>query len=199
MRTIAMRGVLVLVVAMGLSACRTGNTPQSLPPAAKPENKTLGPGDVVEIRVRDQDDISGPYEVSDNGVVRFPWIGEVEVRGKTGPEIAALIEAELQSGWLKQPQVTVRVTERQNREVSVLGQVKEAGSYSYKAGLTIMQAISQAGGMNPLAAPRRVKLIRQTEKGRQTFEIDVTAILDSRAQDFALEPGDIVFVPEAAV
>lgn len=194
-----MRGVLVLVVAMGLSACRTGNTPQSLPPAAKPENKTLGPGDVVEIRVRDQDDISGPYEVSDNGVVRFPWIGEVEVRGKTGPEIAALIEAELQSGWLKQPQVTVRVTERQNREVSVLGQVKEAGSYSYKAGLTIMQAISQAGGMNPLAAPRRVKLIRQTEKGRQTFEIDVTAILDSRAQDFALEPGDIVFVPEAAV
>lgn len=193
-----MRGVLVLVAA-GVPACRTSNTPQSLPPAAKPENKTLGPGDVVEIRVRDQDDISGPYEVSESGVVRFPWIGEVQVRGKTGPEIAALIEAELQSGWLKQPQVTVRVTERQNREVSVLGQVKEAGSYSYKAGLTIMQAISQAGGMNPLAAPRRVKLIRQTEKGRQTFEIDVTAILDSRAQDFVLEPGDIVFVPEAAV
>lgn len=198
MKTVAMRALLVLVAA-SVPACRTGNTPQSLPPAAKPENKTLGPGDVLDIRVRDQDDISGPYEVSDTGMVRFPWIGEVEVRGKTGPEIAALIEAQLQSGWLKQPQVTVRVTERQNREVSVLGQVKEAGSYSYKSGLTIMQAISQAGGMNPLAAPRRVKLIRQTEKGRQTFEIDLTAILDSRAQDFALEPGDIVFVPEAAV
>lgn len=191
--------VLLVVVAAGIPACAPKNTLLSIPPAAKPENKTLGPGDVLDIRVRDQDDISGPYEVGDTGMLRFPWIGEVEVRGKTGPEIAALIEAELEAGWLKQPQVTVRVTERQNREVSVLGQVKEAGSYSYKSGLTLMQAISQAGGMNPLAAPRRVKLIRQTEKGRQTFEIDVTAILDSRAQDFALEPGDIVFVPEAAV
>lgn len=198
MSSLVMR-VLLVVVAAGIPACAPKNTLLSIPPAAKPENKTLGPGDVLDIRVRDQDDISGPYEVGDTGMLRFPWIGEVEVRGKTGPEIAALIEAELEAGWLKQPQVTVRVTERQNREVSVLGQVKEAGSYSYKSGLTLMQAISQAGGMNPLAAPRRVKLIRQTEKGRQTFEIDVTAILDSRAQDFALEPGDIVFVPEAAV
>lgn len=198
MRALATWMLWLLVVGAGVG-CRPTNTPQSLPPAAKPENKTLGPGDVLDIRVRDQEDISGPYEVGENGLVRFPWIGDVEVRGKTGPEIAALIEEQLQAGWLKQPQVTVRVTERQNREVSVLGQVKEAGSYAYKAGLTLMQAISQAGGMNPLAAPRRVKLIRETDKGRQTFEIDVTKILDSRAQDFALEPGDIVFVPEAAV
>lgn len=180
-------------------ACDAAQTPTSLPPAASPENKTLGPGDVIEVRVRDQDDISGPYEVGDDGTVRFPWIGVVEVRGKTGSEIAAKIEEQLAAGWLKQPQVTVRVTERQNREVSVLGQVKEAGSYPYKPGLTIMQAISLAGGMNPLASPRKVKLIRETEKGRQTFEIDVTKILDSRAQDFGLEPGDIVFVPESRV
>jgi polysaccharide export outer membrane protein len=191
--------VVVLFVVALLFACTTSTTPTSLPPGATPENKTLGPGDVIEVRVRDQDDISGPYEVSDDGTVRFPWIGIIEVRGKTGSQIATKIEEELQSGWLKQPQVTVRVTERQNREVSVLGQVKEAGSYPYKPGLTLMQAISQAGGMNPLASPRKVKLIRETDKGRQTFEIDVTKILDSRAQDFGLEPGDIVFVPESRV
>lgn len=193
------RLIVLVAVLLAVDACRPTTTPLTLPPAATPENKTLGPGDVIEVRVREQDDISGPYEVSDDGKIRFPWIGDIEVRGKTGAEIAAKIEQELQSGWLKQPQVTVRVTERQNREVSVLGQVKEAGSYPYKPGLTLMQAISQAGGMNPLAMPRRVKLIRQTDKGRQTFEIDVTAILESRAQDFGLEPGDIVFVPESPV
>jgi len=189
----------VLLIVAFIVACTPAVTPTSLPPGASPENMTLGPGDVIEVRVRDQDDISGPYEVSDDGKVRFPMIGAVEVRGKTGAEIALKIEEELAAGWLKQPQVTVRVTERQNREVSVLGQVKEAGSYPYKPGLTLMQAISQAGGMNPLASPRKVKLIRETDKGRQTFEIDVTKILDSRAQDFGLEPGDIVFVPESRV
>jgi protein involved in polysaccharide export with SLBB domain len=188
-----------LGVVLLLAACRPTSSALTLPPAATPENRTLGPGDIIEIRVREHDDISGPYEVSDDGKIRFPWIGDVEVRGKTGAAIAEKIELELQSGWLKQPQVTVRVTERQNREVSVLGQVKEAGSLPYKPGMTVMQAISQAGGMNPLAMPRRVKLIRQTDKGRQTFEIDVTAILESRGQDFALEPGDIVFVPESPV
>lgn len=189
---------MLLVVAF-IVACTPAVTPTSLPPGASPDNKTLGPGDVIEVRVRDQDDISGPYEVSDDGMVRFPMIGAVEVRGRTGAQIAQKIEQELAAGWLKQPQVTVRVTERQNREVSVLGQVKEAGSYPYKPGLTLMQAISLAGGMNPLASPRKVKLIRETDKGRQTFEIDVTKILDSRGQDFALEPGDIVFVPESRV
>jgi protein involved in polysaccharide export with SLBB domain len=193
------RACLGLGVVLLLAACRPTNPTLTLPPAATPENRTLGPGDIIEIRVREHDDISGPYEVSDDGKIRFPWIGDVEVRGKTGAAIAEKIELELQSGWLKQPQVTVRVTERQNREVSVLGQVKEAGSLPYKPGMTVMQAISQAGGMNPLAMPRRVKLIRQTDKGRQTFEIDVTAILESRGQDFALEPGDIVFVPESPV
>ena len=170
-----------------------------VPPSNTIERKTLGPGDVLEIRVTDRDELSGPYEVSDAGTIRFPLIGDIEVQQKTQGQIAAEIEAKLGDGWFKQPQVAVRVTERQNREVSVLGQVKESGSYPFKPGLTVMQAISLAGGMNPLAMPRRVKLIRETDKGRQTYEIDTTAILESRAQDLTLEPGDIVFVPESPV
>lgn len=180
-------------------ACVRGSGTTVVPPSNTAERKTLGPGDVLEIRVTDRDELSGPYEVSDAGTIRFPLIGDIEVQQKTQGQIAAEIEAKLADGWFKQPQVAVRVTERQNREVSVLGQVKEAGSYPFKPGLTVMQAISLAGGMNPLAMPRRVKLIRETENGRQTYEIDTTAILESRAQDLALEPGDIVFVPESPV
>lgn len=191
------RVVFALLVLLG--ACRPTDTPVVLPPAASPEDKTVGPGDVIEIRVGDHEEISGPYEVADDGTIRFPWIGDVKVRGSTLAKISSDIEARLADGWLKQPQVAVRVTERLNREVSVLGQVKEAGSYPFKPGLTLMQAIGLAGGMNPLAMPRKVKLIRETDQGRKTFEIDTTKIIDSRAEDFVLEPGDIVFVPESPV
>jgi len=194
----ASRRLFVLgLVAVG---CRLGAGDQTtLPPAAATTNKTLGPGDMLEIKVGDREDLSGEYEVGDDYKIRFPWIGEVDVKQKTHTQIAADIEGRLKDGWLKQPQVRVRVTERQNREVSVLGQVKEAGSYPFKPGLTLMQAISLAGGMNPLAQARKVKLIRDTDKGRQTFEVDVTAILDSRRADLPLEPGDIVFVPESPI
>src|SRR5690606_23091875 len=119
--------------------------------------------------------------------------------GHTRGEIAELIEQELADGWLRQPQVTVRVVDRQNREVSVLGQVNEPGSYPYKERLTLVQAISLAGGMNPLAQAKKVKLIRETDEGTKTYEIDVRTILDSRRADLPLEPGDIVFVPEAPI
>jgi polysaccharide export outer membrane protein len=194
------RGLLLGLGAAVVVAC--GPRPRedvTLPPAASPENRALGPGDTIEVLVGDRKDLSGEYEVGDDYKFRFPWIGDVEVKQKTHTEIAADIENRLKDGWLKQPQVRVRVTDRKNREVSVLGQVNEAGSYPFKPGLTLMQAISLAGGMNPLAHKRKVKLIRDTDKGRQTFEVDVTAILDSRTNDLALEPGDIVFVPESPI
>lgn len=188
------------LAALAVVACRPTQTGTvTLPPAASPENRALGPGDMIEVLVGDRKDISGEYEVGDDYKIRFPWIGEVDVKQKSHTAIAADIEERLKDGWLKQPQVRVRVTDRKNREVSVLGQVNEAGSYPYKPGITLMQAISLAGGMNPLAHKRKVKLIRDTDKGRQTFEVDVTAILDSRTNDLPLEPGDIVFVPESPI
>ncbi|MBC8066943.1 MAG: polysaccharide export protein [Deltaproteobacteria bacterium] len=179
--------------------CDKTDTQVIVPPAASQDNKTVGPGDVIEIRVGNHEEISGAYEVAEDGTIRFPWIGDVKVRGSTLAQVSDAIEKGLADGWLKQPQVAVRVTERMNREVSVLGQVKEAGSYPFKPGMTLMQAIGIAGGMNPLAMPRKVKLIRETDAGRKTFEVDTTKIIESRAEDFALEPGDIVFVPESPV
>lgn len=193
------RIAMLLLAVLLAGACDKSDTPIIVPPAASQENKTVGPGDVIEIRVGNHEEISGPYEVAEDGSIRFPWIGVVKVRGSTLAQVSDSIEQRLADGWLKQPQVAVRVTERMNREVSVLGQVKEAGSYPFKPGLTLMQAIGIAGGMNPLAMPRKVKLIRETEQGRKTFEVDTTKIIDSRAEDFALEPGDIVFVPESPV
>lgn len=170
-----------------------------VPPPALEVKPELGPGDLVEIRVTDQEELSGEYEVSEDGSIRFPWIEDVEVVGRTKSELAKLIETKLADGWLRQPQVSVKVVRRQNREVSVLGQVNEPGSYPFKERLTLVQAISLAGGMNPLAHTKRVKLIRETDGGRQTYEVDVRKILESKREDLPLLPGDVVFVPEAPI
>ncbi len=191
-------GALFGGVLVALATCGPAPTPV-LPPPSSTGVQELGPGDVIEIRVTDQEELSGEYEVGEDGTIRFPWIENVEVEGKTRGEIAELIEQKLADGWLRQPQVTVRVLDRQNREVSVLGQVGEPGSYPFKERLTLVQAISLAGGMNPLAQSRKVKLIRETAEGTKTYEIDVGAILESKRGDLPLEPGDIVFVPEAPI
>lgn len=188
--------VLVLPVAAG---CDRSENPTTLPPPAARGNESLGPGDVLEIRVADREELTGEYQVGEDGMIRFPWIGTVEVEGKLQRVIAEDIETRLADGWLNQPQVAVRIIDRQNREVSVLGQVKEPGSYAFKERLTLVQAISLAGGMNPLAMPKKVKLIRETDAGRETFEIDVTAIIERGSPDLPLEPGDIVFVPESPI
>ncbi|MEX1369255.1 MAG: polysaccharide biosynthesis/export family protein [Nannocystaceae bacterium] len=171
--------------------------PATVPPQTR--SVELGPGDVVDIRVTDQEDLSGEYEVDEDGTIRFPWIGDIEVIGRTKGEIAETIEEQLASGWLRQPQVFVRVVERQNREVSVLGQVNEPGSFAYKERLTLVQAISLAGGLNPLAQAKKVQLTRETAEGRQTYVIDVRQILESKQADMPLLPGDIVFVPESPI
>jgi polysaccharide export outer membrane protein len=191
---------LALVWLLVLAACDQGDPVPTIPPSKAGHGaELLGPGDVLDIRVGDKEELSGEYVVDDGGQIRFPWIGQVEAQGHRTTEIAKDIEARLADGWLRQPQVAVRIIDRQNREVSVLGQVGEPGSYEFKERLTLVQAISLAGGMNPLAQPRKVKLIRETAAGRQTFEIDVTAIIERGSPDLPLEPGDIVFVPESKI
>jgi protein involved in polysaccharide export with SLBB domain len=186
-------------VLVALATCSPQATPALPPPSSGAANQQLGPGDIIEIRVTDQEELSGEYEVGEDGTIRFPWIENVQVAGHTRGEIGEIIEEKLADGWLRQPQVTVRVLDRQNREVSVLGQVNEPGSYAFKERLTLVQAISLAGGTNPLAQTKRVKLIRETAEGTKTYEIDVRAIIDSKRVDVPLAPGDIVFVPEAPI
>ncbi len=198
-RRVARWFLLCVLAGFGLVACRTGGAPSTPPPAARAVDPGVGPGDELEIRVADHDDMSGPYQVGSDGAVDFPYVGAVEVTGLSPHEVARKLEAALADGYLREPQVTVRVLARQNREVSILGEVEEPGSYPYKERLTLVQAVSVAGGLTPVAMPRKVKLIRETGGGRTTFEIDLRAILDGKREDLPLEPGDIVVVPESPI
>lgn len=170
------------------------------PPATTPKSDDVRAGDKLTIVVRGQEEMSGEYIVSAEGSIRFPRIGEVSALDREPGDVAADIETKLADGWLRNPQVSVSLLERQNPEqVTVLGEVKEAGTYPHDGSLTVMQAISLAGGLTTEARRPKVKLIRETAQGRKTVEIDVQAIIESRAQDLPIEPGDIIMVPESPI
>lgn len=173
----------------------------SLIPPAQAVGLTSGLtyGDGFEVRVFGEEAIGGAFQVQEDGSIDFPLIGRVTVVGMTQADLAAMLEAKLRDGFLRDPQVTVVMTKRENLEVSVLGEVQEPGSFSYIEKLTLVQAISEAGGLTELAQVRRVKLTRKGPEGVGTYEVSVKAITDGRAKDILLQPGDIIFVPLAPI
>ncbi|MGB1700447.1 MAG: polysaccharide biosynthesis/export family protein [Nannocystaceae bacterium] len=155
------------------------------------------PGDVFEVRVFDEEGLSGQFQVQEDGTIEFPLIGRITVEGLSQAEAATSIEDKLEDGLLKNPSVTVIVIERQSVEVSVLGEVAKPGTFPFVERMSLVQAISEAGGLGPVAAPRRVKLIREGPDGPETYQISLEDITAGKAKDVPLEPGDIVFVPES--
>lgn len=173
----------------------------ALIPPAKPVELTSGlsSGDVFEVRVFGEPEVGGTFQVQEDGSIVFPLIGRVEVVDKTQAEIAGLLEQRLADGYLRDPQVTVVLTARENFEVSVLGEVERPGTFGFVEQMTLVQAISDAGGLTEVARTRRVRLTRKTDAGQKTYEVSVKAITDGREPDILLQPGDIIFVPESPI
>ncbi len=157
---------------------------------------------MFEIRVFNQAEMSNAYSVSAQGTIQFPLIGDVAVSGKTPEEVEIDIRDRLADGYLKNPQVSILVKEIRSRKVSVFGQVRRPGTLSFSDGMTIVEAVSQAGGFTGMAKKNGVTVTRQTEEqeGAKTKEekytVPVERIGKGSAANFYLRPGDVIFVPE---
>jgi polysaccharide export outer membrane protein len=190
----------LLVVLLAICGCFEPD--HSVIPPAQPIEVTSGmtAGDVFEIRVFGQEHLGGTFQVQEDGTIVVPLLGHVNVNGKTKAEAAQLLEKLFGDGYLRDPHVTVIMTERENLDVSVLGEVGHAGTFPYVEKLTLVQAISQAGGLTELGQARRVKLTRKGPDGvARTYDVSVKAITDGREADIVLQPGDIIFVPMAPI
>ena len=192
-------------VFLGLFAAVVACAPASERPLQLPDFETppaptgFVPGDKMEIRVYGEDKLTGEYQVHEDGMIDFPLVGMVAVGGRTQGDVAADLERALADGYLRNPQVTVIVTERQNIEVSVLGEVEKPGRLPYVDNLTLVQAVSAVGGLTEFAAARRVRLTRKGPDGPQTFEVSLRDITEGRREDLVLRAGDIVYVPPSPI
>lgn len=189
---------LMLSWALALSACWGGGGPPPPTQADLPKGvDALGAGDVIEIRVFREPDLAGVYRVSDEGSLDFPLIGEVRVSGRQPQEVAEELRARLADGYLVDPQVSVFVKERNSQKVHVLGQVNKPGSFAWEPAMSVIQAITNAGGFTKLAATNRVQITRKVAGREQAFTAKVGAIRAGDAPNVQLRPGDIVYVPES--
>ena len=166
-------------------------------PDAGVDPNTLAASDVLEVRVYQEPDISGMYRVSPSGEVDFPLCGKVPVRGLNSSEAADAFTRCLKNGFVRRPQVSVTVKEFNSKKVFVFGEVGKPGAYSFEEGMTIIHAVSAAGGFVRTASKNSVNVTRVVDGKEMKVPVRVEDIVTGREKNFVLQPGDIIFVPES--
>ncbi|MCO4761601.1 MAG: polysaccharide export protein [Myxococcales bacterium] len=153
---------------------------------------TLGPGDVINVRVYLHEDLKGEYEVSPVGQINFPLIGLITIEGLTAAQVSSLVRGKLAKGFLRDPHVIVTVSHFNSKKVFVLGQVKKSGRFRYVDNMTVVEAITLAGGFGSMAEKNYVIITRGTRR----IPVPVEKIMQGLAPNFGIRPGDLVYVPQ---
>ena len=157
----------------------------------------IGAKDLLEISVFGLDEMNKTVRVSEDGRITLPLLGEVEVEGLTKTELEKKLSQLLEEKWLQNPQVTVFIKEYQSRRVSVLGAVEKPGPYELLGRQTLLQLISEAGGLKEDAGDDII-IIRQFQDGTNTslkISIDELFLNGDSRLNIPLEPNDIVNIP----
>jgi polysaccharide export outer membrane protein len=177
-----------------------------------PSTYILGPDDQVSLQVFEAEEASGkPYRIDESGMIRVPMIGAVKAGGLTIRELENSLSAKF-AAFIKQPQVTVSVTEARSQPVSVVGAVMTPGVHQLQGHKSLLEMLSLAGGLR-MDAGYRMKITRRSEWGAiplpgavasgdgqySVAEVELKKLLDaSRPEDnIAVMPQDVLTVPVA--
>lgn len=158
----------------------------------------IGPLDVVEITVFKVPELSKAIQVSESGTINYPLIGEVVVGSKTAREVEHILTKKLGAKYLQKPQVTVFVKEYNSQRVTIEGAVKKPGVYPIKGGMTLMQAIAVAQGLEE-TAENTIVVFRDANGKRAIARFEVAALRGGTAKDPQLQAGDVIVVETSAL
>jgi len=163
-------------------------------------NYKIQPGDLLEIIVFKESDMGRTLRISGNGTVTFPLAGNLKLSELSVPEAESFLAVKL-SDYIKAPQVTILIKEYGNKQIYVLGEVKKPGAIQLptERKLTVLEAITLAGGFTDIAAPDRTKVLRNANGQNQSIEVKISRITKEgdKSADIFLEPNDTVFVPQS--
>lgn len=171
----------------------------SMPPSMK--EYRLGPSDVVDVNVWRNNDLSVKVPVRPDGMISVPLVGDVKAAGKTPEALASEIQAKL-GAYIRQPQVSVIVEQMSSHEyterVRVTGAVKNPMSTPYRQGMTVLDMVLVAGGLNQFAAPDKTILYRKVGDKVVAIPVHLNEILHDGdiKTNYKLHPGDILSIPE---
>jgi polysaccharide export outer membrane protein len=196
--------VLALLLVAGC-ATRGGSIPYDVkdfqrpdPPSAAPgvndEDYRISPLDMLRINVFQVGDLSGEFQVDLGGNMTMPLIGQVRAVDLTTRQLQDLLAQRLGQRYLRNPQVTVAVSQSTRRNITVDGSVRQPGQYPLSGPTTLLQAVAMARGPDDNANTHRVAVFRQVQGQRMAAAFDLAAIRRGRAEDPVIYTGDIIVV-----
>lgn len=162
----------------------------------------IGAGDVLSIDVLGEKDLSGDYKVQEDGTIRFPLLGSIKMAGFTPTEASEYLEKLLEKDYFVDAQLQVKVKEYLSQKVNVLGAVRKPGVYYLKGNSTLLDILTQAGGLTENAS-KTILIQRESGKSKAITKIDTLVVNLEELQkgvslhgDIQLKNGDKIFVKE---
>lgn len=161
----------------------------------------IGVDDRVQVSVWRNPDLSVTVPVRPDGRISVPLIGDVQAGGLTPSQVAENIRSKL-SVYIRDPSVAVILTELRSHEflsrVRVTGAVRTPRSLAFRQGMTVLDAVLEAGGINDFAAPNRAKLYRKSKDKTEILDVELGDILNKGrlGTNVMLIPGDVITIPE---
>lgn len=189
---------------VGLAACSSKPevVRRAAPPAEEASNTyRIGVDDQVQVTVWRNPELSVNVPVRPDGMISVPLVGDVQAGGLTPDEVAENIKKKL-AYYIRDPSVTVILTSLKSHEfltrIRITGAVRSPRSMPFRQGMTVLDAILEAGGVTEFAAPNRTKLYRKTDDKVQVISIDLGDILNKGKlkTNVELKSGDVITVPE---
>jgi len=201
--------IMMTIIYVGTTACSVNeprlppkkNAWQNAGPSVLVKSYKMAVGDQLQINVWKNAELSLSEPIRPDGKISMPLVGDVMAVGLTPEELAAKIEGRL-SSYVKAPNVTIILTNLQGHEflsrIRVTGSVTNNLSMSYHQGMTVLDAVLEAGSTDLYADANNTKLHRRTSKGSETYDIRLKDIMEGgdMRTNVILMPGDIISVPE---
>jgi len=149
-----------------------------LPFAALAQEYTVGEGDVLDINVYENKDLSTTVRVSSDSTIRVPLLGEISVEDLTVSQVSAKIEKLFADGYLVSPQVDVFISEHRSKKAIILGQIRNPGQYELRGTISFLEFISKAGGLTADAGSTAIiKRTNGTASTRDQIVLDLEKLI----------------------
>lgn len=182
-----------------MSGCATPPPISSAPDVSSVAIYRIGPGDELQIYVADHPNMSVTVPVRPDGRISIPLVQNIQASGKTPSELSASLEKAL-GRYVLNPNVTVIVRSFQSTytsEVRIVGQAVKPQAMPYRAGMSVLDALTQVGGLTPYAAGNNAELVRKSDNKEKVYRLKLDDLLNGDILDNAkLQPGDVIIIPE---
>lgn len=193
---------LVVFVSLLLGGCAMTDYPDAPSTVERTvlEQYVIGPGDSLQVAVRDNPDLSTSVGVRPDGQITTPLVEDVQASGLTPTELARAMEEEL-SRYLRDPIVTVMVTGFSgpyDRQVRVIGQAAEPQALQYREDMTVMDVMIAVGGITDFAAGNRAVIARQEDGETEQYRVRLDDLINGGdiSANVDMQPGDTLVIPE---